>query len=297
MDSTAKQQSVSSGSRIDCRDQARPHLRQGADFRIYDAAMALTAQKQGGKRILSASNETMAKRAGCTARTAGISKRRLVRSGWFRLPGGSSQNLDLALEHARKDQRAGGRQGRFEPVRYEIVEHDEWAVAHPGQCEPVTAPPTTVTPTTVEGTTDDGDATSPTTVTPTTRPVLKQKPAEKKQKKGTASAVPLPLEDGIPKIKTFLLWWRDVAYPGVYGHKPTIVWPRDIKVLKLLFEQYSDDEIRSTALSFLEEKTDFTEGHPLTKFAGSQFDCWRAKSKKTRVRDGSRAKFKDLPIN
>jgi hypothetical protein len=57
------------------------HLR-GADFAVYDAAMALTAHSTS-KRILSASKATRARMTGYSERTVGFSRGRLVAVGWF----------------------------------------------------------------------------------------------------------------------------------------------------------------------------------------------------------------------
>ena len=101
------------------------------------------------------------------------------------------------------------------------------------------------------------------------------------------------------RIKQFLVWWQKDSYPSIYEQEPTIAWGRDLKILRPLFEKYDDEAMRGAALAYLSEKNDFTEGHPLTKFAGSQFDRWRAKSRKTvlRARNEPKSKFDRLKVN
>lgn len=101
------------------------------------------------------------------------------------------------------------------------------------------------------------------------------------------------------RIKQFLVWWKDEAYPKVYESEPTITWARDMKLLRPLFEKNDDGAMRAAALAYLSERSDFVEGHPLSKFIGTQFDRWRAKSSKTvsGVGNGSRSKFSRLAVD
>lgn len=127
MDSTIKRSKQSTSSRP-CN--ARRHLR-GSDFGVYDAALALTAKKKG-KRTLYASNETLANMTNYRSATVSVAKGRLSKAGWLKSLGGN---------------RESGRRGKFEPNRYEILQHDQWAVTHPGECQgqgPCTVKPLTV---------------------------------------------------------------------------------------------------------------------------------------------------------
>lgn len=106
---------------------ARVHLR-GAEFSVYDAACALTAHSDGPK-ILSASRETLARMTGYSLRAVGFARERLVGKGWFApiTPG------DWQEDQRRKS----GKCGSFATPKFRVVEHDEWALAHPGQCPTV----------------------------------------------------------------------------------------------------------------------------------------------------------------
>jgi hypothetical protein len=104
---------------------ARMHLR-GADFAVYDAAMALTAHSTS-KRILSASKATRARMTGYSERTVGFSRGRLVAVGWF-----------LPLRNDWKaDQRRTGAAGAFRTPEFEVIDHQYWARLNPGKCSTV----------------------------------------------------------------------------------------------------------------------------------------------------------------
>jgi hypothetical protein len=105
---------------------ARVHLR-GADFSVYDAAMALTAHSDG-PRILSASRETLARMTGYGLRAVGCARERLVKKGFLEPVASDWQ------EHQRFK---SGKSGSFAVPKFRIVEHDEWALSHPGECPTV----------------------------------------------------------------------------------------------------------------------------------------------------------------
>jgi hypothetical protein len=160
------------------------HLR-GADFAVYDAAMALTAHSTT-KRILSASKATLARMTGYSERTVGFAKGRLVAAGW----------LIPLRDDWKGDQRRTGSAGAFRTPEFEVIDHQAWAVLHHGKCP-------TVYPSSVHGPTVDGESehaptahagTADTVHGPTTDTVhgkqvhkalqtlsLKEKPAKKKR--------------------------------------------------------------------------------------------------------------------
>jgi hypothetical protein len=101
---------------------ARVHLR-GADFAVYDAAMALTARSTS-KRILSASTATLARMTGYSERTCGFARCRLVDQGWF-VPVG---------DNWKAAQRRTGAAGTFRTPEFEVLDHLEWAKRNTGKC-------------------------------------------------------------------------------------------------------------------------------------------------------------------
>src|ERR1700734_1371991 len=101
---------------------ARMHLR-GADFAVYDAAMALTARATS-KRILSASRATLARMTGYSERTVGFARCRLVEQGWL-VPIGSNW---------RADQKRTGAAGVFKTIEFQVIDHQEWVKQNPGKC-------------------------------------------------------------------------------------------------------------------------------------------------------------------
>jgi hypothetical protein len=101
------------------------HLR-GADFAVYDAAMALTAHSTT-KRILSASKATLSRMTGYSERTVGFARGRLVAAGWL-LP---------LRDDWKEDQRRTGSAGAFRTPEFEVLDHQAWAVANPGKCPTV----------------------------------------------------------------------------------------------------------------------------------------------------------------
>ena len=101
---------------------ARVHLR-GADFAVYDAAMALTAHSTS-KRILSASKATLARMTGYSERTVGFARGRLVLAGWF-VP---------RHDDWKEDQRRTGAAGAFRTPEFEVIDHEAWVVSHVGEC-------------------------------------------------------------------------------------------------------------------------------------------------------------------
>jgi hypothetical protein len=101
------------------------HLR-GADFAVYDAAMALTAHSTT-KRILSASKATLARMTGYSERTVGFARGRLVTVGWF-LP---------LRDDWKEDQRRTGAAGAFRTPEFEVIDHQAWAEFNPGKCPTV----------------------------------------------------------------------------------------------------------------------------------------------------------------
>ena len=104
---------------------ARVHLR-GADFAVYDAAMALTAHS-ASKRILSASKATRARMTGYSERTVGFARGRLVTAGWF-IP---------LRDDWKEDQRRTGAAGTFRTPEFEVIDHQSWAGLNPGKCSTV----------------------------------------------------------------------------------------------------------------------------------------------------------------
>jgi hypothetical protein len=104
---------------------ARVHLR-GADFAVYDAAMALTAHS-ASKRILSASKATLARMTGYSERTVGFARGRLVTAGWF---------IPLRGDW-KEDQRRTGAAGTFRTPEFEVIDHQSWAGLNPGKCSTV----------------------------------------------------------------------------------------------------------------------------------------------------------------
>jgi hypothetical protein len=102
------------------RCASRAHLR-GADFAVYDAAMALTARSTS-KRILSASRATLARMTGYSERTVGFARCRLAEQGWF-IPTGSNW---------RNDQKRTGAAGAFRPIEFQVIDHAEWCERNPG---------------------------------------------------------------------------------------------------------------------------------------------------------------------
>ena len=145
---------------------ARVHMR-GSEYFVYSASMAMPAD-ENGQRVLYAGNESLAARTGYSPRAVGSARQRLQEKGWL-----------LPLNEQKKT----GRGGSFETKRFRVVEHDEWAAAHPGECKPIGATPTTVTPTTVADLPTTVGQHLPTTVDHTTRfaskPALKSKSAER----------------------------------------------------------------------------------------------------------------------
>jgi hypothetical protein len=101
------------------------HLR-GADFAVYDAAMALTAHS-ASKRILSASKATLARMTGYSERTVGFARGRLVTAGWF-IP---------LRDDWKEDQRRTGAAGTFRTPEFEVIDHQSWAGLNPGKCSTV----------------------------------------------------------------------------------------------------------------------------------------------------------------
>lgn len=101
---------------------ARVHLR-GADFAVYDAAMALTAHSLG-TRVLSASKATLARMTGYSERTVGFARGRLVEQGWL-VPEGNDW---------KADQRRTGAHGTFRTPEFEVLDHAEWAKRNVGRC-------------------------------------------------------------------------------------------------------------------------------------------------------------------
>jgi hypothetical protein len=115
------------------------HLR-GADFAVYDAAMALTAHSTS-KRILSASKATLARMTGYSERTVGFARGRLVVAGWF-IP---------LCDDWKGDQRRTGAAGAFRTPEFEVIDHQTWAVLNTGKCS-------TVYPSSVHGPTVYGES-------------------------------------------------------------------------------------------------------------------------------------------
>jgi hypothetical protein len=95
------------------------HLRhmRGPSLSVYQCASRLTAKNPDHE--LYATNITIGEAVGYGARTVGAAKRALAQAGWFESLGGN---------------RGSGQDGRFEPNRYCVLTHEQWAKAHPGQC-------------------------------------------------------------------------------------------------------------------------------------------------------------------
>ena len=102
------------------RCSARFHLR-GSDFAVYDACQQLT---RGGVGQLTASRDTLARKTSYNFQTISRSRGRLIKAGW--------------LEPVERDwlpkQRRSGADGRFKTPAFRVVQHDDWAKAHPGNC-------------------------------------------------------------------------------------------------------------------------------------------------------------------
>ena len=92
------------------------HLR-GVQLSVYEYAARVTSKNPD--RELFATNATIGEAVGYGARTVGKGKRSLADAGWLKALGGN---------------RGSGQDGRFEPNRYRVFTHEEWAKAHPGQC-------------------------------------------------------------------------------------------------------------------------------------------------------------------
>jgi hypothetical protein len=256
---------------------ARFHLR-GANFAIYDAAMALTSHSVG-RRILSASRDTLSKMTGYGQRTVGFARVRLVESGWLKplTPGWQD------------DQRKTGAAGRFRTPRFEIVSHDEWAATNPGKCSTVVL--TTDHGNNVHAKTEYGQTRSAETAItdhgqttdtdhgPTDHNALVLSSKNKPKRVRSADALPSSGRDFenpkiTERIKEFIDSWAK-RYQKVYAGTPTISWPREMKRLRPIFEKNSNQVIQSAAEGYLTERSDFTAGHPIGTFV-SQFDRWRA---------------------
>lgn len=256
---------------------ARVHLR-GADFAVYDAAMALTARSTG-PRILLASRETLAQMTGYELRTAGLARARLVESGWLR---------PLASGNWQDDQRrTSGKGGSFLTPRFEVLTHDEWAALNPGKCP-------TVALSTDHGKSADGNSENGSTVHSQTANTVDGRTTDTvhgrtdhkalllspkaKPEKRSAGALPADGDSRDIKvsdrIRKFLGWWSK-KYKDLHASTPTINWPRDTKRLRPLFEKNEDAVIEGSARTYLADCTEFTIGHPLGIFV-SQFDRWRA---------------------
>jgi len=93
----------------------RPHLR-GAALSIYEFAVAASR----GTGVFYASVQACVRATGYCHNTVTATLKRLCARGWFASIG------------SRRD---GG--GHFQPNRYRVVLHAEWAVAHPGQCDAI----------------------------------------------------------------------------------------------------------------------------------------------------------------
>ena len=92
------------------------HLR-GVQLSVYEYAARVTAKNPD--RELFATNATIGEETGYKSRSIGKAKRGLAEAGWLKALGGN---------------RGSGQDGRFEPNRYVVIGHDEWAKAHPGKC-------------------------------------------------------------------------------------------------------------------------------------------------------------------
>ncbi len=92
------------------------HLR-GVQLSVYEYAARVTAKNPDHE--LFATNATIGEAVGYGARTVGKGKRSLAEAGWLKSLGGN---------------RGSGQDGRFEPNRYCVLTHEQWAKAHPGQC-------------------------------------------------------------------------------------------------------------------------------------------------------------------
>ena len=108
-----------------CSCSARRHLR-GADFSVYDAARQLTARSRQNSEpaICNASRETLAAMTSYCERTITECRQRLVAAGWWK----------PVRPAWVEDQRRTGKAGQFSTPEFIVVEHDEWAAAHPGLC-------------------------------------------------------------------------------------------------------------------------------------------------------------------
>jgi hypothetical protein len=225
---------------------------------------------------------------GYSERTIGLSRIRLVESGWLR---------PLTLDW-KADQQRTGTGGAFSTPKFEVIDHDSWAVSNPGRCQTgylSTAHGSSVHAITERALTEHAGATAtvsgPTTDTVSGRQVskalvlsLKEKP--KRAKSADAlSAAGRDFENPkiTERIKKFIDSWAK-RYQKVYAGTPTISWPREMKRLRPIFEKNSNQVIQSAAEGYLTERSDFTAGHPIGTFV-SQFDRWRALGNKTETDD------------
>lgn len=252
---------------------ARSHLR-GADFSVYDAARQLTARSRqiGESAICNASRVTLSRMTSYCERTITECRERLVTTGWFK-PVSSTWV---------EDQRKTGKAGIFSTPEFIVIEHDEWAVAHPNLCGTVST--STAHGQTADGATEDGKTASTvrgraadTVHGKPTHKALGSKPEKKPRAAGAASQVNV-------RSKAWLEWWLR-KYERRHGAPPTISWAKNTAQLKPLIEHNSDSTVKAAAKAYLDDATSFTTGHPLGIFI-SQFDRWRALARETEIADG-----------
>ncbi len=252
---------------------ARVHLR-GASFSIYDAAMALTAHSDG-PRILFASRETLAQMTGYGLRAVGCARERLVEKGFLE----PVTSGDWQEDQRRKS----GKSGSFAVPRFRVIEHDEWALSHPGEC--LTVVRSTAHGPGADGKTDDapsaGGETTDTVVGPTTDTVhgqpyhnalirsLNEKPAQVRRTSPGARAKSVgvdgrkkKLRDGLVKkireagesIKEFLDYCEQDGqrYPEWWG---------SVRSACEFMEYRLDENDQTTTVSFAGELASQFEKH------------------------------------
>lgn len=202
---------------------ARRHLR-GADFAIYDAAMQLTARSRanGDKAICNASRATLSRMTAYSERTVADARKRLVASGWLR-PLKASW-ID--------DQRRTGAAGHFKTPEFQVLCHEEWAMAQPGRCIS-DREQSTVHGDTVDGHTVDGKTANTVRgrTTGTVRGNLHTKPygfKPKNQKPKKACASDEARSDSLCSLKSKNVW----EFTGLTRNVSSA------KVLETVFESY-----------------------------------------------------------
>lgn len=94
----------------------RRHLK-GAELSVYEQMSSLAAPPE---RLCWASNATLKNGSKYSQDSISRARKELVRNGWLVAYGGNT-----------KFARSGG---HFQPNKYRVLTHEEWAAAHPGQC-------------------------------------------------------------------------------------------------------------------------------------------------------------------